>query len=533
MPSFNVGAGSYEYFLGFHKDQRFTENLDGYFNEKRAIPRFVAYVSCAAVFFFIMHLWHFSWDFLNAHFSEQYKANRWFFEFDIVLIMWQSVFMISLVILLSSVVHTNSQNMFHSIIVKHSGYHLFLYIVSIFLLTLFLLLPIAFLSFNDEDLGTHYLFKQTKNRDICDVLLCEYLYFRFILIYLVYPSLVPSFLFISWLIKYKCYDESNNAKTRASIQMEILLENDFGNDDNKSVSHSRSHKSVSLQFEKNSTNQTYTKTKTVKRSAKQILYPLLLLFLFSLSFTVSFIFGHIHGDPIENNFELIYWSFSIYTMTFKFMMKWIALRCDEWRSINSRNNYVFSIEWFCEFYWDLTYWMIYRYYTVFDVPSTGIFILTIFTHLSWEFLSVFVRLTPKYFKVTTYLTYNTIPLSCMDYIIDNCTYSEWRNRLSMDIAIKFGCSVCSGLFFLVNIMVNLPLYTQAATADSLSLRTIASYFSISVSTELLFYILIIVLQARIYNYSISKPVVGYINEISNKHRFFLLLLFGSVVIPVY
>ena len=152
--------------------------------------------------------------------------------------------------------------------------------------------------------------------------------------------------------------------------MEILLENDFVNDgDEESVSHS-------LKSGRNKTNETCTSTTTtVQKSPKQIYYPLILLFLFSLSFIISFIFGHIHGDPIENNFELIYWLFSVYTMTFKFMMKWIALRCDEWRSVLSKNNYLFSIEWFCEFYWDLTYWMIYRYYTVFDVPSTASVVL--------------------------------------------------------------------------------------------------------------------------------------------------------------
>ena len=121
----------------------------------------------------------------------------------------------------------------------------------------------------------------------------------------------------------------------------------------------------------------------------------------------------------------------------------------------------------------------------------------------------------------------------MDYIVDNCTYSEWRNRLAMDIVVKCGCSVSSGLFFLVNIVVNLPIYRQESGADELSLETIASYFCVSVFTELLFYILVILSQAKVYNYSISKPFVGYVNDLSNKHRFFLLLLFGSVVIPVY
>ena len=385
MPSFNVGAGVYEYFLGnTFNDRKYTENINGYLDEKRAIPKFLAYLSCTAIFFFIMHIWHFSWDFLNAHYPEQYKQNRWYFEFDIVLMLWQSLFMISIFILLTSVVHKDSSNMFHRIIVKHDRYKLFLYIVSILLLTLFLLIPITILSYNDEESGTHHLFDE--NDAICKVVLCEYLYIRFVLIYMAYPGFIPPFLFIVWLIIHKI-EQKRKIRKRTSIQMEILLENDFDGNKKDDYKSSKKHQS----------------------SFKQILYPLMLLFGFSFSFVISFIFGHIHGVPIEQNFELIYWCLGIYTMGSKFCHKWIALRCDEWRTVNSDNNYTFSIEWFVEFYWDLTYWMIYRYYTIFNVPSTGIFILTLITHLSWEFCAVFIRLTQKYFKVTTYLTYNSIP----------------------------------------------------------------------------------------------------------------------------
>eukprot|EP01084_Bolivina_argentea_P275551 469960_1 len=189
MPSFNVGAGSYEYFLSFN-DRKYTEHLDGYLREKRSIPKSLQYICSAAFFFLLMHLWHFFWNFLNAHFPEEYIKNRWYFEFDIVLILWQSVFMISLVILLTSVVHKDSQNIFHEIIVMKNSYKLVQYIFMIISSTSMLVIPIAILSFYDEDIGTHYIFHQEKD-SICNVILCEYLYLRFILIYIIYPSCIP------------------------------------------------------------------------------------------------------------------------------------------------------------------------------------------------------------------------------------------------------------------------------------------------------------------------------------------------------
>lgn len=504
MPSFNVGAGSYKYFLSFH-DSKYTENIDGDLNEKRTIPSFIKYTCSAAIFFLLMHLWHFCWDFLNAHYPDKYVAHKLYFEFDIVLLLWQSMFMTSFVILLTSVVHKDDSNMFHQIIILNNLYKLLQYITIILSLTAILSIPIIFLSFSNESMGNQLIFNITETDSICNLILCEYLYLRFLLIYVVYPCCVPSLLFTLWLLKFKC---SKYTSKQASIQEEILLEHAINHDDATASSNSKND-----------------------LDRKQIIYPLLLLFLFSCSFVLSFIFGHIHGQHIQSWFELIYWSLCLYTQIFKFMTKWIALRCDEWRALNSKNNNLVSIEWLVEFYWDLTYWMIYRYYTIFDSPSVGLFVFTVLVHLSWEFCSVFVRLTPKYFKMTTYWTYNSIPLSCMDYIIDNCNYNEWKNRLAMDIVVKFGCSVCSGLFFFADIVVNLPLYRHS---DDVELEDdIIAYFSISVVVELLFYLAMMIVQAKLYNYSISKPFVGYVKELTTKHRWFLLILYGSIVIPVY
>ena len=116
----------------------------------------------------------------------------------------------------------------------------------------------------------------------------------------------------------------------------------------------------------------------------------------------------------------------------------------------------------------------------------------------------------------------------MDYIIDNCSYNEWRDRLSMDVIIKFGCCVCTGIFFGVNVICNFKLYQNVGGTHKFN--KILWYFSISIFVEFLFYILLMVLQSKLFNYSISKPFVAYVRSVSNKHRFFYLLLFGSVVV---
>ena len=112
----------------------------------------------------------------------------------------------------------------------------------------------------------------------------------------------------------------------------------------------------------------------------------------------------------------------------------------------------------------------------------------------------------------------------------------------MDIVVKFAVSICSGVFFLVNIAVNLPLYiadgaddgdVDDGTSEHEAFQWILIYFGVSVLIEFVFYVLMIVLQWKLYNYSMSRPFVGYIKELSNMHIFFLLLLYGSVVVPVY
>lgn len=126
----------------------------------------------------------------------------------------------------------------------------------------------------------------------------------------------------------------------------------------------------------------------------------------------------------------------------------------------------------------------------------------------------------------------------MKYVKDHCTYNEWRNRLAMDIVVKLGCCICSGLFFLVNIIVNIPVYIQVGAnvdgdIDDESFKMILIYFGVSVLLELALYMVIIVAQWKLYDYSMSRPFVGYIKELSNLHIFFLLLLYGSVIVPVY
>lgn len=176
--------------------------------------------------------------------------------------------------------------------------------------------------------------------------------------------------------------------------------------------------------------------------------------------------------------------------------------------------------------------------TLTQVPTTGVFIYTMGFHLITEFFAVFGRLTEKYYKTSRYLVHRWTPRNCLDHIQDDCTYAEWRNRLAMDIVVKFGVSLCTGVFFLVNIAVNLPLYLgDGADADSDfeddAFQWILIYFGSSVLIEFVFYVLMIVLQWKLYNYSMSRPFVGYIKELNNLHILFLLLLYGSVVVPVY
>ena len=232
--------------------------------------------------------------------------------------------------------------------------------------------------------------------------------------------------------------------------------------------------------------------------------------------------------------ELVYYTLAVYTQLLGGLMKGVGLRCDEWRAAHSRNNWLFSLEWFLEFYWDLTYFMLFRYLTVFHVPSASTFALTLSTHLIWEFCAVFGRLHHTYFAVSVYLARQLLPAK----LRDECTYNEWRNRLSMDIAVKLGCSLCSGLFFLVNIVVNIPVYIEVGADidgdfEDDSFQMILIYFGVSVLSELVLYMLVIGVQAKLYGYSMSKPFVGYVKELSNLHIFFILLLYGSVVVPVY
>lgn len=221
-----------------------------------------------------------------------------------------------------------------------------------------------------------------------------------------------------------------------------------------------------------------------------------------------------------------------YTQCLGFLSKSAALRCDTWRAAHSRHNALFSLEWLSEWYWALTYWTLYRYLVVFCAPSKRAFVVTLCAHSVWEFCAVFGRLQRRYFEASNFCTDRLPHLKCLMYAKDHCTFNVWRHRLEMDVAVKVAACLCSALFFVVMILLDLPLYVDVRPQESGSLQTMLSFFGVSVLTEVSLYALMVVGQEMLFDHTMFQHFVAYIRELSNLHIFFLLLFCASVLVPV-
>ena len=196
------------------------------------------------------------------------------------------------------------------------------------------------------------------------------------------------------------------------------------------------------------------------------------------------------------------------------------------------NDIIIYSEYFMEFYWSLTYWMIYRFYTVFHAPTKSQFAMTLGMHLGWEFCAVFVRYHAIYYNKSNQIIQKYY--SMLYHLHDGYdgTLSIWRDRLSMDLVVKLWCAVFSGCFFGFDYKICLNMYSNQLDdhADSV---LVFSYLFIATMVEFGFYVITIQFGRLVLDYNIMFPFVYYVKRLTMMHVFIILFIYGCVVIPVY
>eukprot|EP01083_Nonionella_stella_P007160 20699_1 len=516
MPSFSNGNGNYHYFLNLPKHAQ-TD-----LNSTQTLCIFFKYMTCSILCGLLMHSWHFIWDYFDANDYGIFMKHKWYFEFDMLLVTWQCILIITLSLLLTSTLYPHDT--FYRMAMLQHKRDFIQYLLLIVLLTVACLVPIAYLTFVEEEKGIQPVFPSSS--PICDWLLCKFIYIRFMLIYCLYPGALPLILWCCWYIYYLCYLQSKAATYQTMMDHQQCTKTTaLLNAAHPNINSIDTKRSSQWSFRKH----LFQNDPVIEFDVR---YPLSLLVLWCVSFMLSFLFGYIHGRPIEQYFETIYFTFSAYTVCFKFVMKKLARRCDFYRSMVSDNNYIFSMEYFMEFYWSLTYWMIYRFYTVFHAPTISEFVITLTAHLGWEFCAVIVRYHHKYYSnsnvfIERYYYY-------LYFLHDgrDCTLGIWRDRLSMDLVVKLWCAVFSGLFFALDYKVCFDMYANQL-GDKASSELVVSYLVIATMVEFLFYVATIQFGRFVLDYNIMFPFVYYCKRLTKTHMMLIVFMYGCVVIPVY
>ena len=301
LPSFSVERGSYDYFLSF-KAGPFTRNLGGFVDERRTVPAFLTYMVLCALCLFAMHSWHFVWSLVNAYYASAYEQQRWYFEFDVVLIVWQSLFMASLHLLLIAAVHGDDANLLHQLVVLREHAKALEFAALALSLCAAQLIPIAVLSFAVEDVGS--LRVLDSDGAACAYLLCDLIYLRFVLLYVAYPCALPSLLFALWLCRYRWHDADTDHHLAYIVPSAEAV---AASEANFAAAHEQEAATL-LGFETTdsaSSAAPYRYRLPPASTTQKALTVLLLLWLLSCSFVISFLFGHIHGDVVEQHFGLL------------------------------------------------------------------------------------------------------------------------------------------------------------------------------------------------------------------------------------
>lgn len=235
------------------------------------------------------------------------------------------------------------------------------------------------------------------------------------------------------------------------------------------------------------------------------LWTLLIIFIFTMYF-VQYCFHDINPYFIQKviGYEQIVRFWILWMIVAKFIFKYIGHQFDQLRinvgnivSVNDNNtdnndNCDISLEVILEIWLSLSYWIIFRYYlVVYPNPYYYGFFLAKMTHIGSELFTC-LRMSKSYFDYSVQFIvwlkkssfYNYIPTFYIGN--DECNYTQWFNRCSMDIGIRFIIAITTSLFVFEGL--NLLFFFRLTFGYSKEKYLRATYYtSISIAIEFIFY----------------------------------------------
>ena len=189
---------------------------------------------------------------------------------------------------------------------------------------------------------------------------------------------------------------------------------------------------------------------------------------------ILFLLENIQIQSLEHYWELWYYIFLCVVSAFKLMLKYIARKIDiiqiklkkeklkqygnshfpiignsssSSNNINVNiNNVIMSFEWITELIMSIIYWANYRYFLTYYMPFLNLdqFIFTILLHLLSEAFKTIICKTR--FSYQLYNKYINNILKIVLNIDDDCNYSQWLVRYSIDIMVRIYSSVLTAIY---------------------------------------------------------------------------------------
>ena len=292
------------------------------------------------------------------------------------------------------------------------------------------------------------------------------------------------------------------------------------------------------------------------------LYWMIIWFLaFSTFFLCFFCMETAEFYVFRNFFEYWYYSFLAACICAKYLLKRIARQIDictikfyHWMkamfnndhgysysysykcNYNSQNYnttvdehpHLMSFEIFCEIFVSYFYWGQYRFYVAFFLPSWKIFIRTMIVHLISEIGQSGIRSSKVYFNYSMLFEnwikqrQSRIIKFVANKIVndDDCTFNQWKIRCSIDVMIRIIISAFTAIPQLALILCfyhNFYNYNDTQTYFKA-----ISYNLISLSTEIIYFGVIIIVNLKYNQFNIIKPLI-YLSQQPMRKSWFITL----------
>lgn len=493
MPSFSVNTNSYTYYLLGTNDSTIKYELQTLSLWKLVLNLLKIIVILLFFLASLYTLMYISFHFMYNQNPHWYDNDNITYVHDMVEYVYFSIFYMIMIMAISGAI--TKTNLLYMLRLRQCK--TWLLVITWFCISMTIYIVFLY-SFRIKLKGI-YLFGESYN--LCKIVKCENLSLFIYFHYSLWPSLIPLILYLMFSLCFKIFNKNLDDPQieddgHLIFEFEVELQSNTSN----------IKESLIEQNESENKQQKTSKTKI-------ILYCMVFYVILMLSKMILFSMTELQHE-IEKKFVYVYWSFTLYQMILKRILKHCAKKIDQFRMNDNENDNFLCLEYLMEIYASIYYYDWVKLYVAFHTPPANLLVFTFISHFLTEFIETNAKFTQFYYnKSKIYFGFND----------DKSTLNEWRTRLTMDIFVRFMCSSMLTIAYIIKFWSLGPngLESYFGVTYQVSMRLTIIYFAI----DFVHYVFTAIFSHYVFEFNMVYQIVYYV-----KSHYFTISSVISIII---